>query len=104
MNKNKRLKARAYQGAEGEVLYSVATGVVNNLKKASREAVKVMCMQEGFKASHIVNGVGTLWFYDSENNAKGARNVARSFGIQCGDNICKFVFENGVLVCKTEQN
>jgi len=104
MNKNKRLRARVYSPQEGEEMYSVATGVVNNLRKASREAVKVMCTQEGFVATHNVSGYGTLWFYDSENNAKGARNVARSFGIQCGDNICKFVFENGVLVCKTEQN
>lgn len=32
---------------------------------------------------------GTLLLFDTENNAKGARNVLRFNGVKCGDNICK---------------
>lgn len=97
MNKNKRLNARVYHAKEGEILYSVATGHINSFRKASREAVRVMCEQQGYVACHPCNQ-GTLWFYDSLNNAKGARNIASKIhGIQCGENICKFVYRNGTF-------
>ena len=102
MNRNKRLKTRIYQATEGEILYSVATGHVNPFKKASREAVKMLSVQPGFVACHACER-GTLWFFDSLNNAKGARNVARAEGVICGENICKFVYSDGEFVLDMEQ-
>ena len=72
-------------------LWSVATGNVNPLYKASREAVKYVQTLDGFRAVYPTpNRVGTLWLFDSENNAKGARNLMKSKGIKCGENICRF--------------
>ncbi len=102
MNKNKRVRRRIYQPTEGEILFSVATGHVNAFKKASREAVKMLSTQPGFVASHPCER-GTLWFYDTLNHAKGARNVARAEGVICGVNICKFVYHNGQFVLDKEQ-
>ena len=102
MNKNKRVVKKEFKGKEGQKVYSVATGHINVLRKASRAACKIMDSQEGFLAIHPCDR-GTLWFYDSLNAAKGARNVARAHGIQCGDNICEFEFKNGSFVLQKEQ-
>lgn len=102
MNSNRKLKSKIYKPKEGEILYSVATGHVNAFKKASRDAVKIICVQPGFVATHPCER-GTLWFFDTLNNAKGARNVARAEGIICGSNICKFVYRDGQFVLHEEQ-
>ena len=70
-------------------MWGVATGRINIFWKKSRQAVDYMTKQEGFLAIFPAND-HTLFFYDSENNAKGARNMARTKGIQCGNNICRF--------------
>lgn len=76
----------------GQELYSVATGRFNPFLKASRTAVDYMCHLEGFVAVYTEPKHGRLlWFYDTENNAKVARNLAESHGIQCGFNIARFV-------------
>ena len=78
-------------------LWSVATGNVNPLKKKSRIVVDCMRKQKGLVGVHPTPN-GTLWLFDSENNAKGARNMARTQGIICGENICRFkVEENGIV-------
>ena len=78
--------------------WSVATGKVSPFSKASRKAVEFMSKQEGFKGAKGVDNHGMLWFYDTENNAKGARNMARLKGIKCGNNICRFkVMDDGAL-------
>lgn len=102
MNKNKRLKDKIYKATEGEILYSVATGHINPFKKASRQAVNLINGQPGFVAVHRCER-GLLWFFDTLNHAKGARNVARAEGVICGANICKFVFSDGQFVLDTEQ-
>lgn len=70
-------------------LYSVATGAISLVNKRSREAYEFMAKQDGFVSIYPAIG-HTLFLYDSENNAKGARNMARTKGIQCGNNICRF--------------
>ena len=76
----------------GQELYSVATGRLNPFLKASRTAVEYMSNLQGFVAVHVEPKHGRLtWFFDSENNAKVARNLAESHGIQCGTNVCRFV-------------
>lgn len=68
--------------------YTVATGNVNPLLKRSREAVKYIKTLEGFVGVHPTP-YGTLWIFDTKNNAKGARNLMEYNGIQCGTNICE---------------
>ena len=80
-------------------LWSVATGKINLFKRKSREAVNYMTKQQGFTAMHITpDGQNTLFLYDSENNAKGARNMARTRGIECGTNICRFKWDGGDML------
>ena len=76
----------------GQELYSVATGRLNPLLKASRTAVEYMSNLQGFVGVYADPEHGYLiWLFDTENHAKVARNLAESHGIQCGTNICRFV-------------
>jgi hypothetical protein len=70
-------------------VWTVATGCVNPLKEASRQAVDFIKKLDGFVAVHPEYPCGILWLFDSENNAKGARNLMEAQGIQCGRNICR---------------
>ena len=86
-------------------LWSVATGNIDIFKRASRKAVKYIMALEGFVAVHPTpNHEGTLWMFDSENNAKGARNMMRSKGIQCGTNICRFKWDGGSEMIFDDEN
>lgn len=88
-----------------QYLWSVATGNVNPLLKASREAVKYIQTLEGFVAVHPTpNWEGTLWLFDSENNAKGARNLLRAKGVKCGNNICRFSWDGGSVLVFDDEN
>lgn len=75
----------------GMELYSVATGRLALLSRRSRQAAKLMGDQDGFTGYNIVPDGRMLWFYATEADAKRARNVAESQGVQCGRNICRFV-------------
>ena len=80
-------------------LWSVATGNVNPLVKKSRKASEYITSLEGFVAVHPTpDYTGTHWFFDTENNAKGARNMMRAKGIHCGDNICRFKWDGGAVI------
>ena len=83
------------QDQQERILWSVSTGNVNPLHKASLKAAGYMCMQEGFVAVSYEYPHGTLWLYDTENSAKTARNQARLHGIRCGSNICRFRWDGG---------
>ena len=69
-------------------LWTVATGGVDPSKKASRKAAEYIIKLHGFKAVHILDLYHMLWLFDTENNAKIARNKMESKGIVCGKNIC----------------
>ena len=74
---------------ENEVrLWTVATGYVDPFKKASRDEVDFIKKLHGFIGVHPVPGRGTLWLFDTENNAKIARNKMEGKGIVCGRSIC----------------
>lgn len=60
------------------------TGKVNPLIKASSQAVKYISKQKGFLGVYPYNERGTLWIFNTENNAKIARNKAEAKGIVCG--------------------
>lgn len=88
---------------EGKEMYSVATGRILIWKKASRDAVRFIQKQKGFVAIAPVDYYGgTLWLFDSLNNAKQARNMMKLKGIGTGNNICRFTYEDGKLVFDEE--
>lgn len=78
-------------------LYSVATGPIIypfETKEQSEEIFDVFVRDcDGFTAIHLIKPSGILWLYDSLNNAKAARNIARSQGIVCGRNIARFKWD-----------
>jgi len=80
----------------GSTVYSVATGRVSIFSKASRDAVKYVSKLDGIIGVNVHDDF-TLWFFDSANNAKMARNLMEDKGIACGKNICEFrVADDGV--------
>ena len=72
--------------------YTVATGNVNPFMKRSREEVKYIQTLEGFIGVHPTQ-YGTLWIFDSKNNAKGAKNLMEYKGIKTGNNIVEIEFD-----------
>lgn len=72
-------------------LWSVTTGRLKLLRKSSRDAAKFMGDREGFVCVNITPDGRMIWFFESENAAKIARNEAEAIGIVCGSNICRFV-------------
>ena len=75
----------------GETLWAVASGKIKPWLRKSREAVDYIAGLPGYVAVHIVPEDGrTLWFFETLNDAKGARNLMRSKGIAVGANISKW--------------
>lgn len=70
-------------------VYTVATGNVNPFAKASREAVNFIKKLDGLVGAYPEPPYGTLWFFETENQAKKARNKMEAHGIQTGNNICE---------------
>lgn len=69
--------------------YTVAVGNFNPLKKRSRKAVEFIKTLDGLIGVHPCYPRGTLILFDSENNAKIAKNLMESKGIQTGTYICE---------------
>lgn len=83
---------------EGEVkCWGFVTGAVNPLLKASRQAVDYIAKQQGFLAVHLPTPDKTLWVFDTENNAKMAKNLAEANGIICGREVVSFFVEKKYL-------
>lgn len=81
----------------GKRIYSVATGRMNPFIKASRDAATFIGAMDGLVGVHVVEDGRMLWFFDSLNHAKVARNLARAEGIECGSVIGRFtIAEDGV--------
>ena len=59
------------------------------LRKRARKALNLVKEQEGLVGIYQEYPNGTLLLFDTENNAKGARNMLKYHGIECGVNICK---------------
>lgn len=59
------------------------------LHKDSRKLIKLVKSLDGFVGMCPCYPHGTLLLFDSENNAKGGRNILRFQGYTCGVNICK---------------
>lgn len=77
--------------------YAIGTGRIDPWRKASREAVKYIKSLEGFQGVHILPDLKNLWIFDTENNAKRAKNNMESKGIQCGKNIGEIYVDENYL-------
>lgn len=74
--------------------WTVAVGNVPFFKnKRVKKALEIISKQEGLIGVHPVPPRGNLLLFDTENNAKGARNMLTFYGIECGDNICKVMYD-----------
>ena len=92
--------ARIAKLEPGEDLYSIATGKLNVFWKTSRDAVKFIADQTGFKGLHMVPDGRLVFMFDSLNDAKMAKNNAEAKGIVCGRNIMHWVVaDDGVPEC-----
>lgn len=80
-----------------EYRWAVFTAPVNIFKKVSRQGAKFMSEQEGFTQSYYRHDC-SIFFYKDLNCAKRARNNAEYHGIQCGQNIVKFIHKDGELI------
>lgn len=103
--KDKEQKGRPL--VPGETVYAIVTGMVSFkpwIYGRSKAAINYMATQDGFVGVHPHDGQALIWFYDSENAAKVARNNGMSKGIQFGKNVSRFIVdENGVPVFDTTQ-
>ena len=70
--------------------WSVAVGNIDPLSKESRDAVEYISNLDGFIGFFPRYPYGTLCFFETENDAKRARNNMNARGIKTGDNICEF--------------
>lgn len=78
----------------GMRLFSVATGNFNPLKEASRKALdKIATEDKEIVAVYPTYPGGTLLFYETENEAKRARNRLVAWGFPVGNNICECVVQ-----------
>ena len=60
------------------------------LWRASRAALRYIQSLEGFLFCVDFDTSGIACFFNSENNAKGARNLSEAYGICAGKNILSF--------------
>lgn len=87
------------------VVWSVAVGRIPIFKsKGCKQALKIIGEQEGLIGLLPVVGRGTICIFDTENNAKGARNIMRMYGIDCGDNICEVYVSKRILDGKSKRD
>lgn len=75
-------------------IYSVTTGMIDPFEPESRYILDFMFSCKGFIAIHNTPDFAySLWMYDTEENAKKARNLANSQGIDCGPHIGRFKWD-----------
>ena len=67
------------------------------MPKKVTEAVELIKTLEGLIGVSPCYPKGTLLLFDTENNAKGARNVLRFHDVQTGTNICKVFVDKSYL-------
>ena len=63
------------------------------MRKGREEAIKYIKKLKGFIGVHPVDLWHNLLLFDSENNAKGGRNLLRAQGVQCSTYIVPILVE-----------
>ena len=86
------------------IVFSVGCGRVIPLKtdrkkirKGMEEAIKYIKKLNGFVGVHPVDLWHNLLLFDSENNAKGGRNLLMAQGVQCSTYIVPLLVETKYL-------
>lgn len=70
--------------------YTVAIGNFSiPFTRDQKKIIKILMKLDGFYGLHPAYPHGTLLLFDSENNAKRARNELDMYGVQTGRNICE---------------
>lgn len=69
--------------------WTVAVGNIDPTNRRSRKAVEYIAKLDGLLGVHPHYPDGTLILFDTENNAKTARNMMNAKGILTGRNICE---------------
>lgn len=83
--------------------FAVGNITMNPFKmKKCKRALDYIMKQDGFLGFHPQPPRGTICVFDTENNAKGARNMCRSVGIECGKNIGKCFVDMRFLNAKNK--
>ena len=67
------------------------------IRKGIEEALEYIKKLEGFIGVHPVDLWHTLLIFDTENNAKGARNLLRAKDVQCANYIVPILVETKYL-------
>lgn len=67
------------------------------LRKGMKEALEYIKKLDGFIGVHPVDLWHTLLIFDTENNAKGARNLLRAKDVQCANYIVPILVETKYL-------
>ena len=63
------------------------------IRKGMEEAIKYIKKLDGFVGVHPVDLWHTLLLFDTDNNAKGGRNLLRAHGVQCSTYIVPILVE-----------
>ncbi len=79
-------------------LYSITTRNIENMPVKERIiTIGVLCSQPGYKAyCPLKTKDAMLWLYDSSKSAEDARTMATAATINCGENICRFDWDEKV--------
>ena len=101
----KELQACKDKKREDEtIVFTVGCGRILPLKidrkktrKAMEEAIEYIKKLNGFVGVHPVDLWHNLLLFDSENNAKGGRNLLRAQGVQCANYIVPILVETKYL-------
>ena len=83
-----------------QIVYTITTGNINPFMSRSRAVVDFIKQQEGFIGVHPHYPDGTLWVFDTLNNAKIARNRIKGQGGIAGKNIMEAELINDTLILK----
>lgn len=93
-------KKREYE----TIVFTVGCGRIMPLRtdrkktrKGMEEAIKYIKKLDGFVGVHPVDLWHTLLLFDTENNAKGARNLLKAKDIQCANYIVPILIETKYL-------
>ena len=74
-------------------LFSVPTGRATPFLKRSKKAVEYITSLEGYVGAHSTfDGDYTLWLFDTVEHALQASKLMSKKGIECGNNICEYVW------------
>ena len=83
-----------------DTMYVFATDCLPLLPWMARKVLRLIGEQDGLVGVIPYYPKGTVVCFDTENNAKGARNILRLNGMNVGTNICEVIVDGDDFYCK----